>query len=65
MSDILFKTLITFLTVYGFVELVKDIFYCFTANIRDKEVLNLLIKERDKRNRERRKTKWGAKYGKL
>ena len=27
------------------------------ANIRDKEVLNLLIKERDKRNRERRKTK--------
>lgn len=39
MSDILFKTLITFLTVYGFVELVKDIFYCFTANIRDKDIV--------------------------
>ncbi len=39
MSDVLFKTLVTFLSVYGFVELIKDIFYCFTTNLRNKDIV--------------------------
>lgn len=39
MSDVLLKTVITFLAVYGLVELIKDIFYCFTTNIRNKDIV--------------------------